>query len=67
MSSASIIWGVFFCALGAGYVVYGRKQRAAIPFCCGLALVVTPYFIDNVWILVLLGVGLAIAPFATNR
>tara|TARA_B100000809_G_scaffold8689_1_gene8351 strand:+ start:833 stop:955 length:123 start_codon:yes stop_codon:yes gene_type:complete len=37
MDSASImVWGILFGGIGMGYFVYGRKQKAIIPFCIPL-------------------------------
>ncbi|HEY1092785.1 MAG TPA: hypothetical protein VGE47_16925 [Burkholderiaceae bacterium] len=67
MDSAQLLWGVLFGALGAGYALYGKKQRAWVPLACGVALMVFPYFVSNSWLLVILGAGLSAAPFFINR
>jgi hypothetical protein len=54
---------VLFGSIGAGYALYGKKQRALLPFLCGLALMLFPYFIQNTYLLVLVGAALAAAPF----
>jgi hypothetical protein len=43
--------------------VYGRKQRRVVPFVCGLALMVFPYFIPNPLLLVAIGIALIAAPY----
>lgn len=63
MSTSSILWGVLFGSIGAGYTLYGKKQRALLPFLSGLALMLFPYFIQNTYLLVLVGAALAAAPF----
>ncbi len=63
MSSAVLLWGVLFGAIGMGFFVYGKKQRAPVPLLCGVALMVVPYFIANTWLLVAAGVTLAALPF----
>lgn len=63
MSNSAILWGVLFGSLGAGYALYGRKQRALVPFLSGLALMLFPYFIHNTYLLVAMGAALAAAPF----
>ncbi|MDO8385432.1 MAG: hypothetical protein Q7T13_03410 [Polaromonas sp.] len=63
MSTSSILWGVLFGSLGAGYALYGKKQRALLPFLCGLALMLFPYFVHNTYLLVVVGAALAAAPF----
>lgn len=63
MSTSSILWSVLFGSIGAGYALYGKKQRALIPFLSGLALMLFPYFIQNTYLLVAMGAALAAAPF----
>jgi hypothetical protein len=46
-----------------GYFIYGRKQKAAVPLVCGLALIVFPYFVSNVVLLVGIGVLLTAIPY----
>lgn len=63
MSSAGLLWSVLFGSLGAGYCVYGRKQRALVPGLCGLALMVLPYFVSNTYLMVATCSALAALPF----
>ena len=44
MDSATLLWGLLFGSIGAGYFIYGKKQRAPVPLVCGIALMVFPYF-----------------------
>lgn len=62
-----LLWGVLFGAIGMGYFVYGRKQRAAVPLLCGLALMVFPYFVSNTVLIVLVGIGLSVIPYFLRR
>lgn len=66
MTPSLFYLGMFFGCLGMGYCVYGRRQRALIPFLCGLLLIVVPYFISNSFVLVAAGVALAALPFFTG-
>jgi len=52
-----------FGSIGMGFFVYAKKQRAVVPFVCGLALMVAPYFISNTPLLVLVGVCLVAVPY----
>ena len=64
MSSAStLMWGMIFGSIGLGFFVYGKKQKAVIPFFSGIALIAFPYFISNVYVLVLFGIVLISLPF----
>jgi type II secretory pathway component PulF len=62
-SAAGLLWGVFFSSLGLGYFMYGKKQKAAVPFACGVALMLYPYFVTNTIMLVVVGVTLAVIPY----
>jgi len=66
MSTASLLWGLLFGSLGAGYALYGRTQRTLSPFLCGLALMVVPYLVSNTLLMVAIGAALAAIPFATR-
>lgn len=63
MSESWILWGILFGAIGMGFFIYGRKQRAGVPLVCGLALMVYPYFISNTVLLVVIGVALMVVPY----
>jgi len=62
-SASTLMWGVIFGSIGLGFFVYGKKQKAIIPFFSGIALIAFPYFISNVYILVLSGIILILLPF----
>ncbi len=47
MDTSTLLWSVLFGAIGAGFFIYGKKQRALVPLLCGLALMVFPYFVSN--------------------
>ena len=64
MGSASImVWSVLFGGIGIGYFMYGKKQRALVPFCIGLSLFVFPYFMPSVTMLLIVGVILVVIPY----
>jgi hypothetical protein len=61
--TASLVWGMLFGAIGLGYFIYGKNQKAVIPLVCGMGLMVFPYFVSNTILLVLVGVGLMALPY----
>lgn len=64
MDSTSIMmWSVLFGGIGIGYFLYGKKQRAIVPLCTGLALFVFPYFVSSVTMLLIIGVVLVAIPY----
>ncbi|MGB5446991.1 MAG: hypothetical protein WBM99_15965 [Psychromonas sp.] len=62
-SSSMIVWSVLFAAIGSGYFIYGKKQKAIVPFCIGLALFVFPYFLSSVFMLLVVGCILVAIPY----
>ena len=61
-----LLWGLLFGSIGLGYFIYGKKQRSAVPLCCGLALMIYPYFVSNM-LLVGIGVALCAVPYFLRR
>jgi hypothetical protein len=57
------LWGVLFGAVGLGYFVYGKNQRAVVPLLCGVGLMVLPYFISGAWLLFFIGAAIAAVPY----
>ena len=55
-NTAALIWGIIFGSIGTGFAIYGKRQKAIVPLCVGVALCVFPYFIANVYLLVFVGV-----------
>ena len=58
-----LIWGILFGAIGLGFFAYGKKQKAVVPLFTGVALFIFPYFISNVYMLVMVGVVLVVLPY----
>jgi hypothetical protein len=64
MDDASVLlWGVIFGSVGLGFFIYGRKQQAVVPLVVGIALFVVPYFISNLYLLILVGILLVALPY----
>jgi len=61
--TSSLIWGLIFGTIGLGFFVYGKKQKAIIPFISGFGLMTIPYFISNVYILILSCLFLVALPY----
>jgi len=59
----SLLWGLLFSMVGLGFFMYGKKQKAAVPLLCGLALMIYPYFVSNTYVLVAVGVALMAIPY----
>jgi len=61
--TSTIIWGVILGSIGLGFLVYGKKQKAIIPLFSGIGLMLVPYFISNMYILILSGIVLVALPY----
>ncbi len=62
-NTAAIMWGVLFGSIGMGYLIYGRKQRRGIALLSGVVLCVFPYFVSNVFLMILIAVILMALPY----
>jgi hypothetical protein len=62
-NTSTLMWGVIFGSIGLGFFVYGKKQKAVIPLFSGIGLMVFPYFISNIYILVLACIVLIALPY----
>ncbi len=62
-STSTLLWGVIFGAIGMGFFVYGKKQKAVVPLAVGVALFIVPYVMPNVYLLAAAGVVLVILPY----
>lgn len=63
MNESWLLWGLLFGSVGLGFFMYGKKQRAAVPLVCGLALMIFPYFVSNTYLLVSIGAVLMAIPY----
>lgn len=63
MDQAVMLWGLLFGSIGIGFLAYAKQQRAVVPLVVGLALSIYPFFISNVYALVLIGLVLTTIPY----
>ncbi|MEG0341751.1 amino acid transport protein [Acinetobacter sp. TY1] len=63
MDTTTLLLNVLFSSIGFGYFLYGRKQRKNVPFICGIILMIFPYFIDNLWAVLAIGITLSATPY----
>lgn len=63
MDQAVLLWGLVFGSVGIGFLVYARRRRAIVPLVVGIALTIYPFFVSNVYALVLIGLGLSALPY----
>jgi hypothetical protein len=63
----TLIYSVIFGSIGFGYFIYGKKQQRMVPFIAGLGLCVFPYFISNLYAMVIVGIILTAAPWVLKE
>ena len=63
MDANTLIVGLVAGAFGMVYLAYGKKQSKLAYAICGVLLIAYPYFIDNIWLLLVVGLALAVAPW----
>jgi len=61
--SSMMLWSVLFGGIGMGYFLYGKKQKAIVPLCVGIALFVFPYFVPSLMMLLIVGCVLVMIPY----
>ena len=62
----SFVVGILAGAIGAGYVMYGKRQAKFVPMVAGVLLCIYPYFVDNLFWLFGIGAVLVAAPFLVD-
>lgn len=63
MNSTALFLGLIFSSIGLGYFIYGKKQKMTMPFICGIALMIFPYFIENNLLISGIGIILSLIPW----
>ena len=58
-----LLWGMLFGSIGLGFFIYGKRQRAIVPLVTGIVLSVFPYFITDVYWLVIIGIAIIAVPY----
>ncbi len=62
-SGTKILIATLLGAIGFGYIVYGRKQLKGSALVAGIVLCIYPYFVQNLLLTLLIGLGILAAPF----
>ena len=64
MPSASTLFvGILAGVLGMSYFIYGKRQERIAFLAAGVGLCISPYLVSGLALQILIGVGLAAAPF----
>ncbi len=65
--TSTLMWGMLFGAFGMGFFAYAKRQRDPVALLTGVALCAFPYFVPNVYLMVLVGAALTALPFVLKR
>lgn len=63
MEQAVLLWGLVFGSVGFGFLIYAHHRRVVVPLVVGIALIIYPFFVTNVYALVLIGLALSTLPY----
>lgn len=63
MNTGMLLWSFFIGTIGLGYVMYGKKSPNMIALFSGMAMMIYPYFVENIFISIIVGVILFVLPF----
>ena len=67
MSFFKLFLGVVAGSVGTGYFIWGKRRERISFIVAGVGLCIFPYATDSLFLLVLLGGGLAAFPFIVQR
>jgi lipid-A-disaccharide synthase-like uncharacterized protein len=65
-SGTTLFVGILAGALGLSYFIYGKKQERIGFLAAGVGLCVYPYLVHGLGLQILIGLGLAAAPFLVD-
>ena len=63
MNGTTLLLSLLTGSVGAGYFIYGKKQRRFLPMLSGAGLCVVPYFVSSLLLLTGLSLVLCLLPF----
>lgn len=66
LSAGQIMLALLFGTIGMGMFMYGKKTQHLICLGAGCVLMVFPYFVHNVWLLLLIGSMVTAVPLVVH-
>lgn len=63
MNTGMLLWSFLIGTIGLGFVMYGKKAPNFVALISGMIMMVYPYFVDNIFVSIIVGVLLFIVPF----
>ena len=62
-SAAELFAAILFSSIGLAAFMYGKKSASWQPMTVGVALMIYPYFISEIWLLYAIGIALCATLF----
>jgi hypothetical protein len=62
-NTSLLLWSMILGSIGLGYFIYGKKQKAIVPLVTGIGLFIIPYFISDIYILIMSALLLMALPY----
>lgn len=66
LSASQIMLALLFGTIGMGMFMYGKKTQHLVCLLAGCVLMVFPYFVSNVWLLLLVGAAVTAVPIVVK-
>ncbi|HLY73194.1 MAG TPA: hypothetical protein VKU80_03675 [Planctomycetota bacterium] len=66
LSAGSLFLSLAIGAVGAGFFIYGKKQRRIPQLVGGIVLSVYPYFVPNLWVMAGIAAGVVLVIWAAT-
>lgn len=66
MNTGMLFWSFIIGTIGLGYFIFGKKGSNIVALISGIIMMGYPYFVTNIWISILIGLLLIVAPFIIN-
>jgi len=67
LSAGEIMLALLFGAIGLGMFMYGKKTQHVVCLVAGCVLMVFPYFVSNVWLMLLIGAAVTATPLVVHE
>ncbi len=66
-STGPLMLSLLFGTIGFGMFMFGKKTQHLVALGAGCVLMVFPYFVSNIWLMLLIGSGLTATPFLVHE
>jgi len=63
----TLFLGLLFGAVGTVYLALAKKEHDVTYLLCGVALIAYPYFVENIALIIIIGIVIAAIPVARAK